>query len=522
MYNPKTLMLFSCFVLSHFFTSHAQPSNNNRHSKNPPPASEWNLNPDLLSETDKIRLINIQGVLNAYAALKMFSGVAIIAKNGEPIYKYINSFANLDYNVPNNLDCKYNILNITHSFTAIAIMQLVEKGQINLFAPIKSYLPELPAEIGNALTVHNLLNHTSGLIDYYQIPEYRENFLKINQLSDLVKLISTQDRPCNTSIQQPTNSGYILMAAIIERLTNISYADYIRQNIIKPANLQNTDLYFWHEVVFNKAIGYLPDSRGELIAAPDFMGAHPFGADAIYATADDLIKFMTALQNGKIITTETQKILFQNYTLNENETDTTNKIQINYGWKTKNIQNTKIQFQGSTLGGISTQLRQYNDGEYSIVVFCNYFDNTAELIADKLEQALLDENYFAPRDPIAYYINEYIKDKSLTYVVENIDPILASKNIKLEYVWSLNSLGYDLFYRKKNTEAEEIFKLNSRKFANDPIVYDSLGDFYFQTEKYDLSKHYFERKLQVAPNDLRAKKMIKEIEVWQKKTAKKS
>ena len=520
----KFLTILGCLVFSHLSTGHAQPNNNNRQQLSNKAPSEWiatGTSTNILTDIDKIRLINIQGVLNAYASLKMFSGVVVVAKNGEPIYKYINSFANLDYNIPNSLECKYNTLNITHSFTAIAIMQLVESGQINLFTPIKSYLPELPAEIGNALNVHNLLSHTSGLMDYYQIPEYRENFLKINQLSDLVKLISTQDRPCNTSIQQATNSGYILLGAIIERLTGMSYADYIRQNILKPADMQNSDLYYWHEVVTNKAIGYLPDHRNELIAAPDFIGAYPFGADGIYANADDLIKFTNALHSGKILSLEAQKVLYQDYSLRDNPNDSIAQ-QINYGWKTKQVLGNKVIYQGSSIGGLSTQLRRYNNDEYVVAVLCNYYDNTAELIADKLERAILYENYFVPKDPVAYLINEYIVDKGINYVAENADTFLVNKNIKLEYVWSLYSLGYDLLNRNKYAEAEEVFKLNSRKFANEPVVYDSLGDFYFQTKKFDLAKHYFGMKLQVAPNDQRAKNMIKESEAALKKIAAKS
>ena len=518
---PFIALLFCC-AAGQLLCGYAQPRQKNIVAA--PQASKWEewtmptTQTNILTEADKIRLIKIQGVMSALASLKQFSGVVLVAKQGQPIYKCINGFANLDYNIPNNLDCNYNTLHITQAFTAIAIMQLVESGQINLFAPIKSYLPELPAEIGNALTVHNLLTHTSGLLDYYQVPEYRENFLKIEKISDLVKLIGTQDRPCNTSVQQPSNSGYVLLAAIVERLSGMTYPDYIRRNLLKPANLQQADLYMWHEVVSNKAVGYLPDAKNELIASPDFMGAYPFGADGVYCSADELLKFSYALHEGKMLSLEAQKTLYDDYTLRENPADTSG-ISIGYGWKRKKIAgNNEVIFQGGSLGGLSTQLRRYNNDDYTVVVLCNYYNNTAEWVAERLERALFTSDYIVPKDPAAYYVSDLITDHGVNYVVEHIDALLAARNVKLEYVWSLNSLGYEFMYKRQYDTAETIFKANSRKFANDPIVYDSMGDLYFQTKKYDLSRHYFELKLQLAPNDQRAKNMFKEIEKMEKKT----
>lgn len=467
-----------------------------------------------LIDTEKELLIRVQRVMAAMSSLHLFSGVMVLSKDGNPVYKYLDGFANLDYNVPNNLECKFNTCAITETFTAIAIMQLYEKGMINLYAPIKTYLPELPSEIGDILTVHHLLSHTSGLLDYYQIPEYREHFLQIGEVEDVIKLLAMQDRPCNTNIQQPSSSAYLLLAAIIERLSGETYPDYIREHILKPADLKNSDLHTWSDVVYNKAVGYMPSERGNLISDPDFWGAYPFGSDGVFSTGEDIIKFNSAIYSGRLVKESSLKLMTSNYDI---DTTQNKKDQhFGYGLQTKRINNVDVTIHGGKLNGLSSQLRHYGNG-YTFAILCNMNHNTAEMIAEKLEKAIIYDDYIVLNEPIAFYLNEVANEKGVPYIIDNFEQILNDYSLKLDFVWTLNALGNEYLYQKRFDDAAEIFKLNSRKFPNELIVYDSLGEVYFQQKQYDLAIHYFEIKLQLSPKDLRAKNTIKEIKKLQEK-----
>lgn len=477
---------------------------------------------DNLTDQERRMLIRVQSVLVALSSLRTFSGVVIVAKNDEPVYKYIDGYTNLDYNVPNNLTSLYNTCGITETFTAIAIMQLVERGMINLYTPINAYLPELPSEMGSMLTVHNLLTHTSGLLDYYQIPEYKEEFLKINTLSDLVRLIGSQERPCNTSIQQRSGSNYVLLGAIIERLSGMPYEDYVREKVIKKAGMESCGLYTYQDLVENRAVGYMPDAGGQLIANADFYGAYPFGADGVYCMADDLLLLGKAMSNGLLVSKESLELMRKDYTILDKDSAviaTENGVaslrdpsKLGYGIRTKTAANgTDVVYQGGYIYGLSTQYRRYNSGEYSIVVFCNYYHNTAEMVADRLERAMLNEDYLVPREPIAYYFSDLVHEKGVDYVVSNFDAIMVERKLNLQFVWSLNELGNIYMDNKKFKEAEVILKLNAEKFPKEPIVYDSLGEVYYRTKEYVLAEQYFQAKLRIDPNDKRAKTMLDEI-----------
>ncbi len=150
-----TIGLFLCCSLAMFQTIFAQNfSNGVSYSSN------------RISETPTDKLVKVQRFLNIYASIGKFSGVAILAQNGQPIHKFTTKYSTLDFKIRCALSTQFNTCDITQAFTATSIMQLVEQGKIGLDDKIGQYLFKLPAQIGQAITVHQLLTHTSGLANY--------------------------------------------------------------------------------------------------------------------------------------------------------------------------------------------------------------------------------------------------------------------------------------------------------------------------------------------------------------------
>lgn len=482
-----------------------------------------------LSNYERDRLIKIQRLIRTSSYLDQFSGVVIVAKDFVPIYKHAGGYANLDYNIYNALESKFNTCRITECFTAVAIMQLAEQKKLALQTPIEQYLPTLKSTTIGALTPHQLLTHTTGLPNYYTNLEYVNDFFKMSQVGEMLELIASKNPTSNTTCHSNSPSDYVVLAALIEQLTNLTYREYVVKNILKPLQMNYSDLYAWNEIIENNAVGYSftardsmnqkrtvvkrkrsVDQNQEAFQSAEYWGAHPFGADGVYSTAEDLLKFMKNLLQYKLLSKAYTDTLFNNYSL-ANATTPVLMSQYGYGFQTKNVHGQKVLYQGGTLDAISTQMRHYPEDGYTIIVFSNYYTNRAEDIADKIERSIYDNEYIVPTEPIGFVFNEYIDKEGLVYVINNFDQIMLQNNIQLNQYYPLNKLGESYAQVGEYLTAMEILKLNLKRFPNEPMVLDAIADCYLQMKQYDLAIDWFKRKLEKLPNDPRAKGMISYI-----------
>ncbi|MGB1241937.1 MAG: serine hydrolase [Chitinophagales bacterium] len=457
---------------------------------------EWGMDVD--------KVIKMNRLLKAYSWLKEFSGVVIVAKNEHPVFKYTSSYANLDYKIPNSLETRYNLTNITYVFTAIAIMQLVEEGKISRFDYLKEYVDSLPVAISEQITIHHLLTHTSGIKCYYEISDYVAGFSGIKNIDDLLDIILKQPLEFAAGTQTiNSKSNYILLAKIIENLTDMPFRQYIQEKIFDPADMQSSGAYFWDETVSNKAIGYTFKENGNPIIPANSWGAFPFGADALYSTSEDLLKFMTAFNQHKFISEESAKEMLA-YGV-----PAADSTYYQYGWRTQTLGDQEVILQNGSIQGLSVDFRYYPKDGYTTVVLSSYFEDKAQEIALRLQQVLYDEDFVVAAHPLGFFLNEIIKESGVEFVANNLDNILDTNGFTLEKVWTLYSLGYDLMDAGRLDEAGEIFRINLSKFPDEPMAYDCLGAYNDKAKNYQLALQNFEHKLQLMPGDKRALSMVK-------------
>ncbi|MBL7785604.1 MAG: serine hydrolase [Chitinophagales bacterium] len=488
-----------------------------------------------LTAGEKNQLIKIQRLLRSASYLDEFSGVVIVAKDFKPIWKHAGGYANLDYAINTSLDARFNTCTISESFTATAILQLVQQNKINLQTPVKTYLPYMKGVAGN-LTIHQLLSHTTALPDYYQKLDYANNFFNIKKVDELVQQIDQQTHQTITDKHTFTHSDYVVLGAVIEAVSGTTYKNYIYEKMLQPAGMELSDLYSWYDVIENCAVGYgfnaidsLQTKRRlvkkvkrsienkEVFQSAEYWGAHPFGADGIYATGDDLIRFLKSLLNNQLLTKDYTDLLFKNHSL-KGDSIATNEEKYGYGWFTKTANGQTVLYQGGTLDAISVQIRHYVEDNYTIVVLSNYYINRAESIADKIEKAIYNTDYIVPVEPIGYAINESINTEGILYVANNFDTILKEKHLVLDKHVVLNKLAEDYMREKNYLTALEILKLNVSKFPNEPMVYDALATCYFEMGQYDNSLREYRKKLSLKANDPRATGMINHINTLQSKS----
>jgi CubicO group peptidase (beta-lactamase class C family) len=318
-----------------------------------------------------------------------FSGTVLIAKDGKPFYTRAYGLASKRYNIPIQLDTKFNLGSMNKMFTGVAIMQLVEQGKINLNDTVGKYLPDLPRkEIAEKVTVHHLLSHTSGMQDYWDeiFDSHWWEIKTVSQLGDLVFDDTLLFEP-GTDFHY-SNSGPIVLGMVIEKVTGQDYYDYIRENIYKPAGMINSDCYEMDTPVPNLAIGYTKMNyegnrssdgkwRNNL-----FMHAVKGGpAGGGFSTVEDLLKFDIALRNNKLIS----KVSFD--TLTTGKTQRGPKTMYAYLFQDKTVNGQRIIGHGGGAPGINSNLDMYLDNGYTAAVMANY-DGAAITVARKIEKLL--------------------------------------------------------------------------------------------------------------------------------------
>jgi len=246
--------------------------------------------------------------LNNYKELSL---AVIIAKNGKPVLKKAYGFANRSFNIPNKIDTKFNLASNNKMFTAVAIMQLVQKGKLKLDDKIGMHIPDFPNdEVKNKVAVYQLLTHTAGMgnlfgsLNYGKIP--RNKYQRVIDYFPL--FINDSLRFAPGSKYEYSNAGYILLGYLIEKVTGQDYYSYIKENIYDVADMKNTDCYDVQYPIPNIATGYtksgLKSDEYEFKTIEFIKMTKGGPAGGGYSTVEDLIKFSKALRSNVLLNKE--------------------------------------------------------------------------------------------------------------------------------------------------------------------------------------------------------------------------
>jgi D-alanyl-D-alanine carboxypeptidase len=265
------------------------------------PAQETPETP--LTEAEALALIEKR--LNELIAADEISGVVMITKGATPLLQKAFGLASREYNVPNRMDTKFNLGSINKLFTQIAIGQLVEQGKLSFDDKLGKHLPDYPNRDAAAkVTIRHLLDMASGIRDFFG-PEFQDMPKdRLRAVKDFLPLFASKPLLFEPGTKQRySNGGYIVLGAIIEKVSGQDYYEYVREHIFKPAGMQNSD---WYEVDIptpNLATGYTREGMEGKSARRTNIYLQPAKgspAGGGYSTAEDLLKFSLALQTGKL------------------------------------------------------------------------------------------------------------------------------------------------------------------------------------------------------------------------------
>lgn len=243
--------------------------------------------------------VQFDNYMNGQVTVNDFSGNVLVAQKGKVIYEKAFGLADRELNVKNNLESKFQIGSLTKQFTACAILQLAEAGKLKLNDTIGTYFPGFSK--GDSVTIHMLLNHTSGIRNYTDIPEFWKIAATPMEKDSMVALIKRQPFDFSPGSKwNYSNSGYFLLGYIIEKASGQSYSDYVLNKVLKKAGLENTFVNRWDSILTNRAKGYMKSRNGWVNAFYISMEG-PYSAGAIISTVEDLYKWNMALFGNKVI-----------------------------------------------------------------------------------------------------------------------------------------------------------------------------------------------------------------------------
>jgi CubicO group peptidase (beta-lactamase class C family) len=303
---------------------------------------------------------------------------ALIAHNGQVIYKKAYGLADVELSVPMKRDNIFKIGSITKQFTAVVILQLMEQGKLSLQDEITRYIPDYPTQ-GNKITIEHLLTHTSGIRNYTSIKDTvgwdRRDVTPVEMI-DYFKNQPMRFAPGTR--WEYSNSGYFLLGYIIEKITGRTYAEYLEEHFFTPLQMNNSSYASDTRIIENRVKGYRKNEKG-YENAPYLSMTQPYAAGSILSTVGDLFKWHQAIHSHKLIKKETLDKALTKYKLADGKETT-----YGYGWRLGNIYESPTIWHGGMVYGFITMATYLPKEDVFVAVFSNCESNNIEDVTLKL------------------------------------------------------------------------------------------------------------------------------------------
>lgn len=330
------------------------------------------------------RIQKIDSLLNSLYSKEKINGNFLIAEKGKVIYSHSFGLANETTKDKLNENSIFELASCSKQFTAMAIMILKENGKLSLDDKIIKYIPELSNY--NGVTVRNLLNHTGGLPDYMELMDSLFDKSNIATNRDIIQIFHKYQPTIlfepNTKYEY-SNTGYALLASIIEKVSGLTFADYLSKTIFKPLKMKNTFVYsrrLTPKKIDNYALGYVYSDSLKKYFLPDELKETNMviwldgivGDGTVNSTINDLLKWDRALYTNKLLTQEAMKEVFEVATLND-----ASKTKYGFGWVIDdNADFGKISSHSGGWPGYVTYIERHITQDKTIIILQNH-DNVS-------------------------------------------------------------------------------------------------------------------------------------------------
>jgi CubicO group peptidase (beta-lactamase class C family) len=474
----------------------------------------------------------LDGYLNSLAKLDQFSGAALAAQDGKIIYEKSFGYADLPAKAPNNINTLFPIASISKTLTATAILQLMERGKLNVNDPVVKCLPEFPYP---QVTIRHLLSHTSGLPPYnaFFAPVLAEDSTKIFVNADFLPA-AAKYKPA--LLYQPgesanyDNVNYLVLAIIVEKLSGMPFADYMQEHVLNPAGMSHTRIirHYNDDQIPDFAYPHLKirfyDETPVIAKSLPYIKSYwkTFGLLEGFAdyssTLDDLLLYDQALYKGTLLKPETMQMTFKPVKLNNGDI---HPALFGLCWESESDSSMGvIVYHTGGATGLNCILMRNITTRQTVILYDN-MHSTAHETGLNMMKILNGQHVKTPAKSIAQVYGITLLKEGTQKAKALLEEL---KKDTLGYYLSeeeMNRLGYD-FLGKNNTyhlpespkydEALETFKLNTELFPESWNVYDSFGEALLAAGRADEAAAMYEKSLQLNPKNNNGRKILESLE----------
>ncbi|MGH1337926.1 MAG: serine hydrolase [Aureispira sp.] len=436
----------------------------------------------------------------------LFNGAILITKNNTVLYKNAFGYANEETKTRINTESVFYIASVSKQFTAMGIMLLQEKGKLSLEDKINDFFPDYPDYL-QEVSIRQLLNHTSGITDaaYYKLvhPSNKEVLDALFQ-QDTLSLK-------NGTTFHYSNSGYVMLALIIQKVSGQTIDQFFHQEIFEPLAMKNTTTSLQVEKIVNKVAGY------NLFGKKVDYKSSVIGPGGIYSTLEDLGKWNQALNTYRLVSKTTLQEAFTNGKLQDGPISITigrQKYGYGFGWMVFSKDGKQyVQHDGTVESYRSLIHKDLTEG-YDYIFLTNQGSRLAmnELIT-AIDLILNHSKYEVPKIPITNKIVKEVGEQTLEKAFVNIQTALKQHPTDYNITENvINRLAYTYLRDTQFKIAIEVFKLNVSLYPTSANAFDSLGEGYFYDKQMNLAKENFQKSIALDPSNKNAQAMFKRIE----------
>jgi CubicO group peptidase (beta-lactamase class C family) len=409
----------------------------------------------------------ITDLLNAYVKQNAFNGSVLVYEHGQDIYNNSFGYKNVAKEETNNENTVYQIGSVTKQFTATIILKLAEQKKLKVTDKLSKYFPDYPK--GDSITIKQLLTHTAGIYNYTNDGTFMQTEA-VKPTTEKKMLALFKNRPLDFSPGTQwsySNSGYLLLGYIIQKITGQPYEKIVRQYIFNPLHMNESGFDFTNLKNPMKATGYFSIDGKKSEEAGIVDSSVSFSAGAIYSTTYDLLKWHKAILNNTIIKR-----------ISAEEAFTPVKDHYGYGWGIDSIEGKRITAHSGGIFGFNSNFARVEADDICIVLLNNVGNDKLQEITQNILAILYNKPYKIPENKVAVQLSDTILKKYTgTYELApqfKIDITTANGQI---FAQATGQPKFELFAQKENyffikaVSAEVEFIINAQGQVEKMILY---------------------------------------------------
>ena len=493
------------------------------------------------AQTDAKVVQKLDDYFTNLAGEREFNGNVLVAENGKIVYEKSFGYADFEARRLNTADTEFELASIAKPFTATAVLQLKEKGKLNLDDKFVKYFPEFPYP---EITIRHLLAHMSGLPDLELFDKLvAENPEKIFDNKDVIPVMKQAKVPLRFEPGEKwfyNNFNYALLALLVEKLSGQKFEDYLKKNIFEPARM--TRSYIRTSLIntrptpnmaYNYAYSFLFSSE---FVSTDKTFTDPFnkktfyneaflGMSYVYSTTGDMLKFDSALSGGKLLKNETLEESFTPTRLNSGEMNkpASRPGSLGFGglggsfnglgWFILEDDSAgKIVWHGGGMPGILTIFLRNISKKQTVVVLDNTFSSGLYRKGLSAMNILNGKPVLPVKKSLARIYGRTLIAKGADSAAARLNELKADTENYSLVENDFNNMAYDMLLNGFKAQALETFKINTFLFPASDNIYQSYGEGLLEMGKKEEAILMFKKALRINPENEDAKKMLKKAE----------